>query len=92
MNSQQATNVASEILQLLNVKFPNVEAEQSPDGKGVSHLKFMAYKLTTDTLMSRGKVMRWLGYLQAALIYESISDLETEKERSRFAVYGPKEA
>lgn len=57
-----------------------VPAERG-DGRSPSHLHWMALELVKAE-MSPTKACRWLGYLQAGLIYNGVSTLKLEKLRN----------
>ena len=76
----RATWVSVMALGSIRAKHPDAAPERDPEGKSIAHLIFMAQTLARRELDSETKACRWLGYLQAGLVFHGLSDLETEKE------------
>ncbi|GJD99892.1 hypothetical protein [Methylobacterium isbiliense] len=76
----RAAWVAAIALNTLRASHPDAVPERDPQGKSVEHLIFMAQTLARRELDSETKACRWLGYLQAGLVFHGLSDLEAEKE------------
>lgn len=49
-----------------------------PNGEGISHLRWMVSEIAKEH-MSEGKTMRWLGYIQGAIVTLHIASLEDMK-------------
>jgi hypothetical protein len=58
------------------------DAGRDPEGKSLEHAAFMAGEIG-DGPMEEGAAMRWLGYLQAMLVFHGVSTLENERDRNR---------
>lgn len=56
--------------------------QQQSTGISHRHLRFMADQLAEGVVGSETKTCRWLGWLQAGLVYNGLSTLEAEKERN----------
>ncbi len=78
----RAAACADGMVEIIRARYPDVKEERDPDGKSIGHLYFMALTLCRRELDSDTKACRWLGYLQAALVFLGLPDLETEKERN----------
>jgi hypothetical protein len=72
---------ASIAYEILGELLHHVGAVKSPEGKGLSHARWMAIEVTC--MEDEEKMHRWVGYIQAMLIYEGVSTLEREMERNR---------
>ncbi len=69
--------------------FPGIElSRRDPLGRKISHFRWMASELYQRKLDSETKACRWLGYLQAGLIFHGLSTLEREKARNLASAEG----
>jgi hypothetical protein len=85
MNLEQCIKAAVQIdSDHLNPGWP---VERSDDGRGVPHLRWMLKQIISSPEMSQDKAMRWLGYVQGALVTTGQTTLEQMKEVSRRAVH-----
>lgn len=74
--------------------FPRSTPRQE-DGRSGEHLAYMVQQMhrgesPNDRIiggMSDGKIMRWIGFIQGALVLRGDASLEDMKEVSRKAVY-----
>lgn len=66
-----------------------VVTKVEPDSRGTSlrHLAWMAEQLQSGKIQDVFKASRWLGYLQAGLVFRELSTLSDEIERVRRSAY-----
>lgn len=76
---ERAAVAGREIAALLGDDCPGV---QCAGGNEVRHLCWMAQQLAEKRVGSETKACRWLGYLQAGLVFSGHSTLEAEKQRN----------
>lgn len=77
MNSLAVSRIALVLYRLID---PNnmITAEQQEEGKDPPHLKWMAEQIISEKVTGR-KAQRWLGYIQAALIFTGANTLNQMK-------------
>ena len=84
MDINEAQTAAREIDRKLAAM--GIEPVRESEGKSLGHARFMANQIADG--MSLNKTMRWLGYLQAMLVFNGVSALDEEKDRNRRLVHG----
>lgn len=77
------TERAAEAARSILADFGFIGIESAPgDPRSLGHLRYMAEELLKAD-MTPTKACRWLGYLQAGLIFHGWSDLDREKARNQ---------
>lgn len=72
----------TEVLDGLDKVIGDVEPIRDPEGKSLSHLRWMIVEMKT-TEFSDDKFNRWLGYIQGVLVVLGITTLNKERDRNR---------
>lgn len=80
MNKEQAIKAANEI-DTCYLKPYTLVVERDGHGTAISHLRWMVEEMSKGE-MSGDKTMRWLGYIQGALVMCAMANLEDMKELS----------
>lgn len=90
MNQRQAIDVALALKKrYFDVPPEREEGSQILEGTAPGHLSWMVDTMLADEgIMSEGKTMRWLGYIQGVLVHAQQATLNEMKEASRKAVHG----
>lgn len=80
----RAATAAFEIEAKIRQEYPYARPVRNKMGRGIEHALFMATELQVSDgeIDSDTKACRWLGYLQAMLVYEGVSALADEKHRN----------
>lgn len=67
---------------MLFAELRDIAPMRSDDGCTLGHLRWMAEELAAKRLDSETKACRWLGWLQAGLVWQGLSTLDAEKRRN----------
>lgn len=81
MNHQQCVKAANKIRELFLFGHDPI---QSLEGNNPNHLVWMVEQIPH---LTENKAMRWLGYIQGALVWGGIATLSEMKQVSMWAVY-----
>lgn len=81
MNHQQCIKAANKIRELF---LDDHEPLQSAEGNNPNHLAWMIEQIPH---LSENKAMRWLGYIQGALVMAGFATLQEMKHVSSWSVY-----
>lgn len=76
-----AAEVASEIDRRW-LRPRGLAVQRDPEGRTNKHLRWMVEQMQ-DPLFTRDKAMRWLGYIQGALVWSGHATLEEMKDLNR---------